>query len=81
MPLASEGAPRTSQLWLPLARTPASTVLHGCEARPIVDWPRLSCGSAPSLPSTLKADIPDGGSSSSNTVGISVGAMRSQFPI
>ncbi len=24
MPLASEGAPRTSQLWLPLARTPAS---------------------------------------------------------
>jgi hypothetical protein len=40
-----------------IARTPASTVLHGCAARPIVDWPRSSCGSAPSLPSTQKADL------------------------
>lgn len=81
MPLASEGAPRTSQLWLPLARTPASKVLDGCEEHPIVDWPRLSCGSAPSLPSTQKADILDGGSSRSNTAGISVGAIRSPFLI
>jgi hypothetical protein len=79
MPPASKGAPRISQLWLPLARTPASTVLHGCEALPIVDWPRLSCGSAPSLPSTQKANI--SGWPSSNAVGIPVGAMRSPFPI